>query len=64
MAGNTSRPGASVVSRAVAVLDAFDERHRRLTLTELARRAGLPLPTTHRLAGELTAHGALARAIG
>jgi DNA-binding IclR family transcriptional regulator len=62
MAGNTSRPGASVVSRAVAVLDAFDERHRRLTLTELARRADLPLPTTHRLVGELTAHGALARA--
>src|SRR5216684_5949850 len=62
MAGNTSRPGVSVVSRAVAVLDAFDERHRRLTLTELARRADLPLPTTHRLVGELTAHGALARA--
>jgi DNA-binding IclR family transcriptional regulator len=60
MAGNTSRPGASVVSRAMAVLGAFNERHRRLTLTELARRADLPLPTAHRLVGELTALGALA----
>lgn len=61
MAGNTSRPGASVVCRAMDVLGAFDERHRRLTLTELARRADLPLPTAHRIAGELTAQGALAR---
>ena len=61
MAGNTSRPGASVVSRVLALLGAFDETHRRLTLTELARRADLPVPTAHRLIGELTAHGALAR---
>lgn len=61
MAGNTSQPGASVVSRAVALLSAFDERHRRLTLTELARRAGLPLPTAHRLVRELTTLGVLAR---
>ena len=61
MAGNTSRPGATVVSRVLALLGAFDENHRRLTLTELARRADLPVPTAHRLVGELTAHGALAR---
>jgi DNA-binding IclR family transcriptional regulator len=61
MAGNTSRPGATVVSRAVALLTAFDETHPRLTLTELARRAGLPLPTAHRLAGELARLGALSR---
>lgn len=36
MAGNTSRPGATVVSRVLALLGAFDETHRRLTLTELA----------------------------
>jgi DNA-binding IclR family transcriptional regulator len=61
VAGNTSRPGATVVSRALAVLAAFDEDHRRLTLTELARRADLPVPTAHRLVGELTSHGALVR---
>lgn len=61
MAGNISRPGATVVSRVLALLGAFDETHRRLTLTELARRADLPVPTAHRLIGELTARGALAR---
>jgi DNA-binding IclR family transcriptional regulator len=61
MAGNTSTPGATVTSRALALLGAFDERHRRLTLTELAERAGLPVPTAHRLVGELVAWGALSR---
>ncbi|GLY18307.1 IclR family transcriptional regulator [Kineosporia rhizophila] len=51
----------SVTSRALALLSAFDEHHRRLTLTELARRAGLPLATAHRLAGELLEWGALER---
>ncbi|WP_344871914.1 IclR family transcriptional regulator [Nonomuraea antimicrobica] len=50
-----------MVSRALALLYAFDDRHRRLTLTELARRAGLPVPTAYRLAGELVAGGALVR---
>ncbi len=61
MAGNTSTPGASVVSRALALLFAFDSQHRRLTLTDLARRADLPLATTHRLVAELVAGGALVR---
>jgi DNA-binding IclR family transcriptional regulator len=61
MAGNVSSPGATVTSRALALVGAFDEEHRRLTLTELAHRAGLPLPTAHRLVGELVAWGALAR---
>jgi DNA-binding IclR family transcriptional regulator len=61
LAGNTSTPGASVTSRLLAMIGAFDERHRSLALSELAQRAGLPLPTTHRLAGELVAGGALQR---
>ncbi|MEP9362691.1 IclR family transcriptional regulator [Nocardioides sp. CN2-186] len=61
MAGNTSTPGATVTSRALALLGAFDEHHRRLTLTQLSERAGLPMPTTHRLVGELVAWGALSR---
>ena len=31
MAGNTSQPGATVVSRTVALLTAFDDTHPRLT---------------------------------
>src|SRR3954463_6291640 len=61
MAGNTSTPGATVTSRALALLGAFDEHHRRLSLTDLAERAGLPLPTAHRLVAELVAWGALRR---
>ncbi|MET7400007.1 IclR family transcriptional regulator [Dactylosporangium sp. NPDC005572] len=61
MAGRVSTPGASVVSRAFALLGAFDDRHRSLTLSELSRRAGLPLATTHRLVAELVGLGALAR---
>jgi DNA-binding IclR family transcriptional regulator len=61
MAGNSSTPGASVTGRALSLLAAFDEEHRRLGLTELADRAGLPLATAHRLVGELVAFGALAR---
>ncbi|WP_374455898.1 IclR family transcriptional regulator [Nocardioides sp.] len=61
MAGNTGAPGASVTSRALALVGAFDEDHRRLTLTALADRAGLPVPTAHRLVAELVEWGALAR---
>jgi DNA-binding IclR family transcriptional regulator len=61
MAGNSARSGLSVTSRALALLGAFDARHRRLTLTDLAARAGLPVATAHRLVGELVAWGALAR---
>jgi DNA-binding IclR family transcriptional regulator len=61
MAGNSSTPGSTVTSRALALLGAFDEHHRRLTLTDLAERAALPMPTAHRLLGELVAWGALTR---
>lgn len=61
MAGNVSSAGTTVTGRALALLAAFDDDHRRLTLTVLAERAGLPVPTAHRLVGELVAWGALAR---
>jgi DNA-binding IclR family transcriptional regulator len=51
----------SVTSRALDLLGAFDPDHRRLTLTELATRAGLPLATAHRLIAELQRWGALDR---
>jgi DNA-binding IclR family transcriptional regulator len=52
---------ASVTSRALDLLGAFDPDHRVLTLSALARRAGMPLATAHRLVGELARWGALAR---
>ena len=52
---------ASVTSRALALLGAFDPDHRSLTLSSLARRAGMPIATAHRLVGELNRWGALAR---
>jgi DNA-binding IclR family transcriptional regulator len=61
MAGNSRTPGATVTSRALAVLGAYDPGHRRLTLSQLAQRAGLPLATTHRLVSELAEWGALVR---
>ena len=61
LAGNTSAPGTTVTSRLLAVLAAFDERHRNLTLTEIAGRAAIPVPTAHRLVGELVAGSALER---
>lgn len=53
--------GDTVTARVLAVLDAFTAEQPELTLTDLARRAGLPLSTAHRLVGELAAWGALER---
>ncbi|PZG53917.1 IclR family transcriptional regulator [Spongiactinospora gelatinilytica] len=51
----------SVAAKVTAVLGAFLPGDVRLTLTEICRRAGLPLTTGHRLVGELTARGFLER---
>lgn len=61
MSGNNSQPGRTVASRMLAIFDAFDFEHPRLTLTDLARRADLSLPTAHRLVAELTRWRALER---
>ncbi len=52
---------ASAAERLLAVLAAFDRSAPALSLTEISRRAGLTLPTAHRLVGLLTAWGALER---
>ena len=51
----------TAADRLLAVLAAFDHAAPALTLTEISRRAGLTLPTAHRLAGMLTSWGALER---
>ncbi|MFC5996385.1 IclR family transcriptional regulator [Pseudonocardia hispaniensis] len=55
-------PRSTVTARVLAVLAAFQAANPRLTLTEISRRAGLPLTTAHRIVGELAAWGALERA--
>lgn len=61
MAGGLRDPGRSVTSRALSVLGAFDVSHRRLALSEIARRADLPVATASRLLAELVAGEALTR---
>lgn len=57
-----TRPaGPSVTSRVLDILDAFDVDHRSMSLSELSRRSGLPLTTSHRLINELVARRILER---
>lgn len=55
---------ASVTSRALALLGTFDTEHSVQTLSAMARRAGLPVATAHRLAGDLVAWGGLEKVRG
>jgi DNA-binding IclR family transcriptional regulator len=43
----------SLLSRAAAIVGAFDERDPVLSLVELSRRTGLPKSTVHRIVAEL-----------
>lgn len=51
----------SVTAKVLAMLEAFTPSTPDLSLSELARRAGVSLPTAHRRAAELVAWGALER---
>lgn len=53
--------GRTVTSKVLALLGAFEGGANALSLSDLAERADLPLPTAHRLVGELTEWGALER---
>jgi DNA-binding IclR family transcriptional regulator len=52
---------ATAAARTLAVLGAFGPDHSSLSLSEISRRTGLSLTTTHRLVGELREWGALER---
>ncbi len=53
--------GPSVADRVVDVLEAFAGDRSNLTLSEISRRAALPLTTTHRLVAALAGRGLLQR---
>jgi len=57
----TSSSGSSVTSKVLALLEAFTPDASELSLSELARRSGVSLPTAHRRAAELVEWGALER---
>lgn len=59
MAGNTSQPGATVLSRAMQILKCFSEDKARLGLREISALSGLPVSTAHRMLKELHAQGLL-----
>jgi DNA-binding IclR family transcriptional regulator len=56
-----SRTGESVIDRVVRVLATFDAAHTEQSPSDIARRAGLPASTGHRLVADLTAAGLLER---
>ena len=56
-----AREGLTAGGKALAVLSTFGREHAQLTLSQIARRTGLPLSTAHRIVAELAAWGALER---
>jgi len=56
-----SRSGDSVIDRLVRVLATFDAEHTAQSPSEIARRAGLPTSTGHRLVTDLIGSGLLER---
>jgi DNA-binding IclR family transcriptional regulator len=56
-----SPTGDSLIDRVVRVLATFDSSHTEQTPSDIARRAGLPASTGHRLVADLTAAGLLER---
>jgi IclR helix-turn-helix domain len=53
MAGNSTESGRSVTSKITSILMTFTQGSEH-SLTEIARLAGLPISTAHRLTAELT----------
>lgn len=60
MAGNATESGRSVTSKITSILMTFTEGSEH-SLTEIARLAGLPVSTAHRLTSELAARRLLER---
>lgn len=54
-------PGAQSITRAIAVLKSFDDRHPEWGLSELSEHVGLNKTTTHRLLAALESEGFITR---
>lgn len=57
----TSIPPKSVAERIFSVLSSFDHAHRAMPLSQIAKRCGLPAPTTYRMLATLEGLGAIDR---
>src|SRR3712207_9454037 len=66
MNSTTNSPSTSMRSleRAIDVLEVLDGSRHALRLSEIARRAGLPVATTQRILGVLESRGRVERAAG
>jgi DNA-binding IclR family transcriptional regulator len=64
VSGGSSEPGRSVTSKVIAIIEAVSSGGGRLTLSQISRRARLPIATVHRLAGELVGWGGLEKDAG
>lgn len=53
----------SVADRILGILGVFDARNRELTVSEISRRCGIPMATTHRMVAKLISWGALERTV-
>jgi DNA-binding IclR family transcriptional regulator len=58
---HSAAPERSVVDRTLSILGAFDRDNRTLTLSDISRRACLPVATVHRIVTKLHGWGALER---
>lgn len=54
-------PGAQAITRAIAILKSFDDRHPEWGLSELSEHVGLNKTTTHRLLAALESEGLITR---
>ncbi|MEN3269851.1 MAG: hypothetical protein V7646_6745 [Pseudonocardia sp.] len=60
----TLRDSASSLARGLSLLELFSVEDSQLSVSEMARRSGIPKSTTHRLVADLLAWGALERTPG
>jgi hypothetical protein len=60
MAGNSKDDGRSVADKIIAIMNTFADAEERSNV-QIARLAGLPVSTTHRLVGQLVSGGMLER---